>query len=247
MELDAFLQNNIYSWFLIFSRIAAAFAVIPCFGERIIPERVKLLIAALLALAIYKTIGVYTVPVQVGDIVLALISEILIGFSIGVVGRMLLSSIAYVGSIVSHTMMFNNSISSAAGADPMPTIGTFLNLAAVTFLFSTDMHIMTIISIKNSYQLFPFGQMPNISILTDNVTDAFIAGFKVGVGMCVPFLLMGLVINTALGAVNRVMPNLPVFFVGTPALIAGGFIMLSATCVGLIENFGQLYIEWFGV
>ena len=56
-----------------------------------------------------------------------------------------------------------------------------------------------------------------------------------GVSLAAPVLAAGLLADLSLGAINRFVPQAPVFFVGMPLKAAGG-LLIAAVSVGLLVS-----------
>ena len=63
--------------------------------------------------------------------------------------------------------------------------------------------------------------------------------FKITLSLAFPFLLLNFIYNLLLGFVNRAMPQLLVSFVGMPAMIGIGMILLAI-------SFGTILLLWVG-
>ena len=61
-----------------------------------------------------------------------------------------------------------------------------------------------------------------------------------------PFFVMGVILNLGMGLANRMMPQLPVFFVGAPLLIIVGFLIFAAAAPSMFDYFLTDFVEWFG-
>lgn len=107
-------------------------------------------------------------------------------------------------------------------------ISNFLVMVVTVLIFATDTHYLFIKGVAESYEKFPVGELINSGDLSKFVTfiinDSFILAFKISS----PFLLVGLAILVGGGMLARLMPNLQIFFIITPAQI--------------IITFGTLYI-----
>jgi flagellar biosynthetic protein FliR len=61
--------------------------------------------------------------------------------------------------------------------------------------------------------------------------------FLVGVQISAPFLIFGLIINLAMALVARLMPQMQVFFIAQPLLIAMALFALAITMTGAMFAF----------
>ncbi len=59
-----------------------------------------------------------------------------------------------------------------------------------------------------------------------------------------PFIAYSIVVNLALGFANKLTPQVPVFFIATPFLMAGGLVLLYATSTEFMTQFLTAYASW---
>jgi flagellar biosynthetic protein FliR len=66
----------------------------------------------------------------------------------------------------------------------------------------------------------------------------------IGTAVAAPFFVMGVVLNLGMGLANRMMPQLPVFFVAAPLLIGAGLLILMVTMPALLDHFIDRFQDW---
>ncbi len=71
------------------------------------------------------------------------------------------------------------------------------------------------------------------------LTDTLRASTSIMLRLASPFLIYGLLFNVAVGLVNKLAPQIPVFFISTPFLIAGGMFMLYLAIGALTRQFAE--------
>lgn len=212
----------IFHFMLIFARLGTAFSRLPVFGSNYIFARGRLVVALLVSLVLFPVIQPY-LPKYSENFSLAvgyLFIEILIGLIISYAANIYLQSVHYIGQIIS----LQSGLGAASFFDPAESnqvalFSNLLMLMVLTALLASDVHYLFINSIVESYQKFPPGKMldsGNISeFVSIIVNDSFVLAFK----LSSPFIVVGLAILTGSGVLARLMPNLQVFFVITPAQI----------------------------
>ena len=230
--LDEFLNVNIFSFLLVFIRLGAAFMVVPGFGEAFIPPRVRLSIALGVSF-IVMPFAADQLPPEPGtpiELLLLIVGEMVIGLVMGGVLRLLLSSLHVAGTIIAQ----QSGLAAAQFFDPAQMTqgaitSTFLTLMGLTMIFVTDMHHLFIEGTFATYRLFPVAEVPdfgNISILiTDFVQQSFLLGFQISA----PFLVFGITFYIGIGLINRLMPQVQIFFVAMPLQIVLSFAILAIT------------------
>jgi flagellar biosynthetic protein FliR len=68
--------------------------------------------------------------------------------------------------------------------------------------------------------------MPLVGDVAAHTTATIALAFKIGIQLSAPFIVFGLLFNLGLGVLSRLMPQMQVFFIGLPASIIGGFLIL---------------------
>ncbi|MGR3571004.1 flagellar biosynthetic protein FliR [Brevirhabdus sp.] len=248
MDLGALLSAEFLGVALIFARLGALMMFVPGFGETFIPARHRLATALLLALALAPTIRLGPLSLDApGLLVLSFALEITIGVWIGVTARILLTSLQFAGYQVGLISGLANAFAPNIGSFQGSTmVSTGLMLAAVALIFATDMHHLIIRAMLMSYDVFPPGRiMPQD--LSEQIVRAVSKSFYLGMSIAAPFYVMGLLLNLGLGLANRMMPNLPVFFVAAPVLILAGLTVLVFSAPMMLRGFTQALAEWLGL
>ena len=111
----------------------------------------------------------------------------------------------------------------------------------MTLMFVTDSHHLMLRALADSYGVFHAGDIPPVGDFSDAAARLVADCFTLGVKLSAPFLVFGLVFFLALGLIQRLMPQVQVFFVTQPLQIMSGFIILAVTLsVGMgvfLDNF----------
>lgn len=244
--LEEFLNVNIFAFLLVFARLGAAIMVVPGFGEGFVSPRVRLSIALSVSFLVTHFVidSLPLQPVSVMALFLLLVGEIAIGVIMGGALRIAVSSLHVAGTIIAQ----QSGLAAAQFFDPAQMTqgaitSSFLTLLGLTMIFVTDLHHLFLQGLFTSYTLFPAGEMPplgDISILvTGFITDMFKLGFQISA----PFLVYGLTFYIGVGLINRLMPQVQIFFVAMPLQIALAFGVLSMTSGASIMWFLAHYEE----
>jgi flagellar biosynthetic protein FliR len=215
---------------IVFARVGTLVMLLPALGERFFPVRVRLLLALFLTFALLPAVRpLFPASLNQLGLVLSLLGfELAIGLIIGLCGRLVVASLQTAGNFVAQSLglAFAETIDPTQGGQAA-AIGNFLTLLGVTLLFATDAHHVVIAAIHGSYTALP----PGLSVPTGDAATLAIAtmakGFSVAVQIAAPFIAFGIVFNLGLGVLARLMPQLQVFFLGVPATILIGFVVLA--------------------
>ena len=88
-----------------------------------------------------------------------------------------------------------------------------------------------------SYDVIPVGADFNARLALKQIADVLGESFRLALRIASPYVIYALVVNLALALVNRLTPQVQVFFVATPFVAAGGLLLLYFTIKPAIEAF----------
>lgn len=219
-------DNSEFFWtgFLVFLRVGAAIALMPAFGETVVPQRVRLMAAlaftAIVAPAVFRD-GLLA---QEGSAQSAF-SEVAIGLALGFGMRMFILALQIAGNVVAQATSLSQ-VFGGATPEPQPAIGNLLVIAGLALAVMSDLHVKAATLLIESYAVLPLGQIPKPADMSNWGLAQIANGFSLAFSLAAPFVIASLIYNIALGVINRAMPQLMVTFVGAPALTAGGLILL---------------------
>ena len=217
--------------FLVFLRIGAMMALLPAFGETVIPARIRLV----LSLA-FSAITLPAVAAQIGTVkgLPAMATEVVIGLMLGIGLRLFVFALHIAGEIAAQSTSLAQ-VFAGPGAEPQPAIGNVLTMAGLAIAMATGLHVRAAMLMILSYELFPVGQFPDSSDATAWGVERTAQAFALAFSLAAPFVLAAAVYQLALGVINRAIPQLMVFFVGAPLLTAGGLVILALVAVPALE------------
>ncbi len=245
MFLADFLEVQLFSFFLVFARLGSAMIFMPGIGEQAVPVRYRLLFAVALSASLMPVTPVYGIE-PVGPIVLVryLAFEVTIGLWIGLTARILLSALQFAGYQIGLVAGLSNAFAPSIGSFEGSTmVASGMLMAGVALIFVTDLHHMIVEALLMTYAIFPVGGIMLVD-MSEQITKAVAKSFYIGVSITAPFYMMGLLLNLGLGLANRMMPNLPVFFVAIPVLIFLGVLVLAVSAPWAFTGFLMSFEEW---
>ncbi|MCV0424763.1 MAG: flagellar type III secretion system protein FliR [Roseibium sp.] len=245
IQLD-FLPDITAAFLLMFARLGTMLMLLPALGESSIPMRMRLTLALALTLVLYP-VGAAQYPANLTEnmarLLVLLAGELAIGFGIGLCARMITSVLQIAGVIMAN----QSGLAFALGTDIAnegqqgALYGNFLSILGITLVFVTDTHYLVIAALFDSFTIFPPGLAPPVGDFTQNATETVAHVFSIAVRMSAPFLVVGLVFYFGLGLLNKLMPQMQIFFIAMPVNIAIGLFLLMALIVTLM----MFYLEHF--
>lgn len=225
---DLFSMGQAWLWhgFLVFLRVAAAVSLMPGFGEQSVPVRIKLALSIAGTLVVAPMIPPFDDRVwQFPALAQFAATESVAGFLFGLGLRLFVMALQTAGAIAAQSTSLSQILGNSA--EPMPAIGHVLVIGGLALAMATGLHVQFLAYLVQSYELIPPGRFPLASMISEwgisQISEAFTLAFR----LAAPFVIVSLLYNLALGAINRAMPQLMVAFVGAPAITAAGMILLA--------------------
>jgi len=241
MRIDiSFLPALAAAFLLVFARIGTMIMLLPGLGELTVPMRIRLTTALVLAavmLPLHRS--AYQIDLSaLGPTLLALGQEMLVGAVLGITARLAISALQLTGAVVAQQLGigFVTEIDPSQGQQGV-ILGNFLTLLGVALIFATDLHHLVIAALDDSYTLFAPGEVPATDDMAALATRTIAGAFRVGVQLAAPFLAFGILFNLGLGVLSRLMPQMPVFFVGVPLSILIGFLIFMLVLGAMMAGF----------
>jgi flagellar biosynthesis protein FliR len=239
---------------LVFARIGTMMMLVPGLGERSTPMRVRLSLAVLVTILTLPIVraGLPTSLANLPGIAKILIGELLVGFTFGLAGRFLMSSLQTAGVLIAQQMglSFTMMLDPTHGDQGQSAvISSFLTLLGISLIMAMNLHHVALLGIVDTYRSFAPGEVPASGDAAQLAISVAQSAFSVGVQISTPFLVFGLVFNVGLGVLSRMMPQLQVFFLAMPATVLVGTVILIFVLSLMMEGFtghiAKVYLEIF--
>jgi flagellar biosynthetic protein FliR len=236
----SFLPTFAAAFLLSFARIGTMVMLLPGLGELSVPPRVRLTLALVLtAVMLPLHRSAYQLDLRAfGPVLLLLGQELMVGAVLGMIARLTISALQVAGSVVANQMGlgFVTAVDPTQGQQGI-IVGNFLGVLGITLIFASDLHHLVIAALNDSYALFRPGEVPIVGDVASLMTSTVASAFRIGVQLAAPFLVFGLLFNLGLGVLSRLMPQMPVYFVGMPASILVGFLILLLVVGAMMTTF----------
>jgi flagellar biosynthetic protein FliR len=226
------LTHMFFPFLLLLARVGSFFMVLPIFGWRAMPMRVRAGITLLMAffLAVLRPPSA-PIPVELGLVAgaLMMIQEVVLGLGLGLMINLLFRAVEQGGSFAAQQMgfSFSHQVNPNSGAQSK-SISIFFEMAFTLFFLSLDGHHLLIGIIVRSYEVFPMAGVPHIGKLTNAVIEAGSTMLIFSIRMCAPLLAAFLMLSLVLGALARALPEMNILMISFPIRITVGLLMAAA-------------------
>ena len=241
----ALAEGAVWSVFVVFLRVGAMMALLPAFGETVVPLRVRLALGLAFTAIVWPALqsGLPAYPPGVIALSGLVLAEIATGVFFGLVLRLFVITLQIAGTIAAQSTSLSQIFGGTAGADPLPAMGHVLLVAGLALAALLDLHVQVARFLIGSYELIPPGRIPSPRIVAEAGVAEIGHSFRLAFTLAAPFLIASLLYNVTLGVINRAMPQLMVAFVGAPAITAGGLFLLLLTAPVMVALWSE---ELFG-
>ncbi|MEM7519469.1 MAG: flagellar biosynthetic protein FliR [Pseudomonadota bacterium] len=219
----------------VFFRVGALVALLPAFGERTVPARIKLTLVFAFVLVVAPAVPSVGVPISFDVMIALLATETLVGLVLGIGLRLFILALQTAGSIAAQATSLSQLLGGAS-ADPLPAMGYILIIGGLALAVMAGLHIKAAMLIILSYQMMPMGQLLAGNLVSGWGVQQVAQAFALAFTLAAPFIILSVIYNVALGAINKAMPQLMVAFVGAPVITAGGLFVLFLAAPVMLEH-----------
>jgi len=227
--LREMLAANLFQWMLIFARVGSGVMFLPGFNSAMVSARMRLLFSLILSFVLMPVLRdkLPMPPATPIGLFLMLGGEIAFGIFIGLVVQALVSALDFAGSAIGYATGLTNMFTYDPITEQQNALITgFLNLVAMTLIFATNTHHLMLRALVDSYAILTPGQPLPADDLAQTLVRTLSSASMMGMRLAAPLLVFSITLNTGLALLNRLVPNMQVFFVGLPLQILGGLTVL---------------------
>ena len=220
-------QEVLWLHAVVFLRVGPVMSLFPGFGEQAVSVRIKLALALLFTVIVAPATAPLIGPsaATAPEFAWLVVTETLIGLAIGIGLRLLLMALQTAGSIAAQSTSLSQILGSA-GMEPLPAMGHLLVVGGLALAMLLDLHVHVAAMVIATYGLFPVGELPAASALSQWGVTQVSGAFALAFSLAAPFVIVSVLYNLTLGIINRAMPQMMVVFVGAPIITFGGLFLL---------------------
>jgi len=238
-------QGTVLAVFAAFCRVGGCFMVLPGFASFRVPMQVRLFTAVAIAMALTPLLwdSLYPKVQNPGSAYVFLIfSELMVGVAFGMIARFIVLGLQFCGTTIQMVIGFNTAGGmSVTEAEQEGQLTALITLTGLLILFMTDFHHLVIKALIGSYAFMPVGDPFQARLALVTLTDTLSTTFMVMLRLASPFIIYGLVFNLAIGMVNKLSPQIPIYFISIPFILLGGLVLFYLGSI----SFFTLFIDAF--
>jgi flagellar biosynthetic protein FliR len=240
--------EKLLGFVLVLTRISAFFLVVPVFGWKSIPVRVKVAITILLSVFFLMIVPPPIDGSKVSTLraLLLMANEATYGLGLGLIASILFSVVKFSGRIIERQM----GLAMAQIMDPLTgertqPLGSLLEMIFIILFLAANGHHSLLLIISRSYEVFPAGSTPTIPVLASGVAKASSTMLLLGLRLAAPTLAAFLLLMVVLGVLARIVPEMNILFVSLPLRVGLGLLMVGLF-LPFINGFVSEFADWMG-
>lgn len=246
--MQIFKDAYVVGFMLLFFRFAALFIAVPIFSHKNIPMKIKAAMAFFFSIVFYSSMPPLEIVISLPTIVLAILSEFMLGLVVGIVLLLAYNVITLAGGIISFMMGF----SMASAIDPqtgvsMPIISQFLSLMGLMVLLTLDLHHWVLLFVDSSLKAVPLGGFIMSEDIFNYIIKAASNMFLVGFMIAFPIVALSWLADVIFGMLMKTMPQFNLLVIGFPIKIMVAFVVLIATFASTMLIVKTQMLEAFNV
>jgi flagellar biosynthetic protein FliR len=227
MEL---MIEKLLGFVMVLTRISAFFVVLPVFGWKSIPVRIKVAITVLLTIffSMITPISVNAGQISSIEAILLLANEATYGLALGLVVTFVFTAVKFSGRIIERQM----GLAMAQILDPLTgeraqPLGSLLEMIFILLFLSANGHHLFLMIISRSYDSFPAGSVPTIPVLAQGVISAGSTMLLHGLKLAAPTLAAFIMLMVVLAVLARMVPEMNILFISLPLRVGLGLLMVA--------------------
>ncbi|MGY8707293.1 flagellar biosynthesis protein FliR [Bradyrhizobium sp. 18BD] len=243
------LTDSVLVTFIVFCRIGGCLMFVPGYSSVNVPAQVRLFIALVTTFALTPILITILKPLteNAAPLTLAFLigSETLIGTVIGLGGRVFFLALQTMATVMANAIGLSSIPGTPVGdTDPAPAVVPLIMASVTTLFFMTDQHWQVLRGLMNSYDVWQPGNRLGGSMALDLLVGRLSEAFVLTLRITSPFIVYSVIVNLAVGLINKLTPAIPVYFISVPFVLFGGFLLLYLTSDELLTQFMLGVSSW---
>jgi flagellar biosynthetic protein FliR len=247
--VTAAVADAVLATFLVFCRIGGCLMIMPGFSTQRVPPQVRLLIAISITLMLAPLLLPGLTPIVRGaqpiDSMQHILTETATGATIGLMGRYFFLALQFMAVAVATFIGLSGMPQMGAEeAEPAPSLANLITLTATILFFLTEQHLEVIKALVASYAIMPVadGFDPQLSLV--QLLKTLAIAFVLALQITSPFIVFSIAINFMFGLMNKLTPQIQVYFISVPFVAAGGLFFVYFFIGEVMRVFTEGFMTW---
>jgi flagellar biosynthetic protein FliR len=205
--------QRIAAFFLVLARVSPLFAIAPLFSSKLLPMRVRAIVAVGLA------IGLSPVVAKGHELDLG-------AFNLAA----LFAAVTVAGSLLDTLVGFSfGSLIDPVSGNQSSVLAQLYSMVAVMVFIAIGGDSWVIQGLARTYDVVPLSDYPALGPLVEGANAIFVKVFSSALQVAAPVLLAILITDAGFGMVSRVVPQLNVFQVAFPTKVLVALLLIGVS------------------
>jgi flagellar biosynthetic protein FliR len=229
--LDQLGPDRVGAFFLVLARVSPLFVLAPLFSSKLVPGRVRGIVAVALAVGLSPVAGANVhLPTDEYAFAGLLGKELLVGLAFAFALGALFAAVQIAGSFLDTMIGFSfGSLVDPVTGNQSTVLQQLYSLVSVLVFISIGGDAWIIRGLARTYEVVGLLQYPQLDTMVAGAVSAFTQIFLAAIEVAGPVILALVLTDAAFGVVSRVVPQLNVFQVGFPAKVVAGLLLISVS------------------
>ena len=239
------LYDPFLAMLLPFFRILACLHFSPVLDNKVVPRRIKIVIALVLAVLITPMLPKRVVLTELLSMntVLLVSEQLLWGFLFGIIMQIIFVALQTAGHILSMNMGLGMAVmNDPVNGNSTTVISQMVYVFCTLLFFIMDGHLLVVTILFKGFIYWPIGQAINAPTL-QYVAQSLGWIIASATLIALPTTFVMLIVQGGFGLLNRVSPTLNLFSLGFPISMLFGLLCITMIVTNIPENYLHLTNE----
>jgi len=238
VDLETLLSQQWPAFLLCFMRVAAIIGSMPVLSGGQTPARVRAGLALVLAIVIFPVVAgrIPEIPFVPWRILVFGVQEVLLGFMLGFIGRLLFLAAQFGGTILGFQMGFAAAnILDPQSQQQIQLMSQFQNVLASLVFLAVDGHHVFLHALTRSFEVLPPGGGMHLHNAVQSMMAMTGDMFVLGLQLTAPIYVILILSDFILGIMSRIFPQLNAFMLKFPINIGVAFLFLGLSAEFIVS------------
>jgi flagellar biosynthesis protein FliR len=223
--------QRLAGFILVLARVSPLFAIAPLFSSKLVPMRVRAIVAVGLAIGLSPVVAKgHHIDLDAFNLAALVGKEILIGLAFAYTLAALFAAVTVAGSLLDTLIGFSfGSLVDPVTGNQSTVLQQLYTMVALLVFIAIGGDAWVIEGLARTYEVVPLSDYPALGPLVAGANAAFVKVFASALQVAAPVLLAILVTDAGFGMVSKVVPQLNVFQVGFPSKVLVGLLLIGVS------------------